>query len=140
MEPGFGSASAARDWASGYSNESTSALYDDYGSADGCPTSGTATCNNGWTVADEYYLAWGARAAVATPEIYVYPMELQWANISLYGVNSGQGAITFEGSMATPHTGYYTPAQAFNAFQGALDNHTSTSKPLTYSLNITWNW
>lgn len=139
MEPGFGSVSAARAWASGYSNESTSALYDDYGSADGCPPAG-GTCNNGWTQADEYYLAWGNPAAIATPEIYVSTMAWQWEDISLYGVNSGKGPVGYLGSMATPGSGFLTAADAFVDFQNALNSHASTSVTLSYSLYIQFAW
>src|SRR5262249_10940042 len=36
------------------------AIYDDYGSVDGCPTSGSSngSCNNGWTVGDVAYVSY----------------------------------------------------------------------------------
>jgi hypothetical protein len=142
MEPGFGSASAAIAWSNGYQGESSSALYDNFGSADGCPesiTGANASCNNGWTVADEYYVAWGNLAALSTPEIYVSGMAAQWANISLYGAKSGtEGSIKFDGSMATP--GYLTAAQAYTDLQSDINSHASTAYSMPYSLNITWNY
>src|SRR5437660_12884679 len=47
------------------------ALYDDYGSVDGCPTSGSSNgpCNNGWTVGDVGYVSFHG-AAIPLPEVY----------------------------------------------------------------------
>lgn len=56
-------------------------LYDNFGSADGCPSSGSAgSCNNGWSVTDVAYVS-GAGAALAYPEIYYTVNADQWTVI-----------------------------------------------------------
>lgn len=53
-------------------------LYIDYGSADGCPTTGdSGYCNNGWDVVDEIYVSWHGEA-VPFPEIYSETLADQW--------------------------------------------------------------
>ena len=77
FEPGYGSPSHALNWAAGFI--STGAYYYDFGSADGCSSSG---CNNGWSLANEYQLAWGNPHAYATPQIYNSAMATEWQLIS----------------------------------------------------------
>jgi hypothetical protein len=78
MEPSwdtFGDTSGLVDGAnsSGYGY-----LYLDYGSADGCPESGTGgNCNNGWDVHDVGYVSFEGEA-VPAPEIYSSALADQW--------------------------------------------------------------
>lgn len=137
MEPGFGGPTAAKDWARGYYNAGTGTVYADFGSADGCPPAGS-TCNNGWTQYDEWFVSWGATAAVPTPEIYTNTAAWQWEDISLYGVNNEGGAILFWGPVSTP--AYITPGDAWDDFANALCSRTSTCVHMSYSLRINWTW
>ena len=64
IEPSWSSASSAANWANGYS-ANTTISYVDYGSADGCPSSGTnqysnGLCGNSWHQSDVEYASWGA--------------------------------------------------------------------------------
>jgi hypothetical protein len=61
------------------------ALYDDYGSVDGCPTSGSSNgpCNNGWDVSDVAYVSFHG-LAVPLPEIYYAVSANQWTVIRKY--------------------------------------------------------
>ncbi len=61
------------------------ALYDDYGSVDGCPTSGSSngSCNNGWDVSDVGYVSFHG-LAVPLPEIYYAVSASQWTVVRKY--------------------------------------------------------
>jgi hypothetical protein len=61
------------------------ALYDDYGSIDGCPTSGSSDgpCNNGWAVSDVAYVSFHG-LAVPLPEIYYTVSASQWTVVRKY--------------------------------------------------------
>lgn len=99
-EPGFGSFPHFKAWewgdrsGRGYVSQ-TSALLDDYGSADGCPQAlgriANLKCGNGWNLPDEYNAVWGWPPNEGTPEIYFDGCRgranqvNQWANVSAYG-------------------------------------------------------
>lgn len=106
--------SQTKAWADGYSGQ-TNALYEDFGSANGCPETSynNATCSNGWTQKDYWYVSWGAARAVPFPEIYdttpgVHPPNhsgwttdlnaLQWHAIAIYAVQSLGSLMFFSGS------------------------------------------
>lgn len=97
FEPGYGPPGNAIAWADGFA--STGSYYYDFGSADGCPPYGS--CDNGWTQADEYYVAWGNPKAFATPQIYNEAMAQEWASISAWGAANGSaGKITFSAALS----------------------------------------
>lgn len=99
-EPGFGSFQHFKNWewgdgtGRGYVSQTT-ALLDDYGSADGCPQAlgriANLKCANGWNLPDEYNAVWGWSPNEGTPEIYFDGCRgranqvNQWANVSAYG-------------------------------------------------------
>ena len=87
MELDWAGYSATASWESGYAGH-TSALYNDYGDAAGCPPYGS--CDNGWTQHDVYQVAWGDAPAEATPEIYYTSQGNEWVSVS-----NNQGRITF---------------------------------------------
>ncbi|HKC76830.1 MAG TPA: hypothetical protein VKB70_00430, partial [Gaiellaceae bacterium] len=70
MEPSWESSSITRQLVNGDQAQGW-AVYFDFGSADGCPQSGSADgpCNNGWHVSDVGYASYGG-LAVPLPEIY----------------------------------------------------------------------
>ena len=97
FEPGYGAPSHAVNWANGF--QSTGSYYYDFGSADGCPPYGG--CDNGWTQAIEYQLAWGNPHAFAAPQIYNAAMAQEWASISAWGKAHGSsGAIFFSAALS----------------------------------------
>lgn len=87
MELDWDSYSATSSWESGYASH-TSALYNDYGDAAGCPPYGS--CDNGWTQHDVYLVAWGDPPAESTPEIYYTSQGNEWVSVS-----NTQGRIIF---------------------------------------------
>ena len=90
------------------------ALYYDFGSADGCPQSGSADgpCNNGWTVSDVGYVSFHG-LALAVPEIYHPANANQWTVVRKWW-NANQGGYFFAG--ATASTGVeLAPATSWNA-------------------------
>lgn len=86
------------------------ALYWDYGSADGCPSSGgNGGCNNGWTAYDVGYVSF-AHLAVPVPEIYFTVSADQWTNIrhvwgDSYSFFGTTGTVGIPGQI-TPEAGW----------------------------------
>jgi hypothetical protein len=89
------------------------ALYYDFGSADGCPSTGSGgSCSNGWRVADVAYVSYSG-AAVPLPEIY-YPVNGgQWTVVRRSWNLSHGAAYRFWGSTGTTGVGL-TPQQGWN--------------------------
>ncbi len=100
LEPGFGSDTQMRAFVDGYNtNHDTSLL--DYGSADGCSTTGVpSSCNNGWSAGDVWYAAWGG-ANLPFPEIYTESgsQAKQWKYLSLWSVQNKGYPLTFFGAL-----------------------------------------
>lgn len=93
MELDWNSYSATYSWKSGYASR-TSALYNNYGDAAGCPPYGSR--DNGWSQADVWYLSWGASDAEATPEIYYVSQGNEWVAVSNdYGLGVHGARIVF---------------------------------------------
>jgi hypothetical protein len=118
----WGSWSAAYDWIQGW-QANYSPLYLDFGSADGCPDNGITggdgyACGAGvgWTQYGYWYAAYGAPDAIVTPEIYYYPMYLQWSYISVYGAYYQGLGIYFYGPLDDHYRdpNSYTPTQAWD--------------------------
>jgi hypothetical protein len=93
------------------------ALYYDFGSADGCPQSGSAdgACNNGWHVSDVGYVSFHG-LAVPLPEIYYSANASQWTVVRKwwYGVQSSD--YFFGGVTSSTGVGL-TPAAAWSALE-----------------------
>jgi hypothetical protein len=77
------------------------ALYYDFGSADGCPQSGSADgpCNNGWSVSDVGYVSFHG-LALPLPEIYLTANANQWTVVRKWW-NVNQGGYFFDGATAS---------------------------------------
>ncbi len=92
------------------------AIYDDFGSVDGCPTSGSAdgSCNNGWDVDDVAYVSFHG-VALPLPEIYYSVSAGQWTVVRKYwDANSSTPGYFFDGVTGeTP-----APAGGVNATTG----------------------
>jgi hypothetical protein len=139
IEPGFGSESAAIDWSNGFGDD-TSALYLNYGSADGCPESsyGNGGCNNGWDQYDVWYVSWGSAPAVTAPEIYESAQASQWTMICLYGANHQTGEVFYQGPLDENDldSSTYTSTQAWDALENDLNAYSSCAQTMPYSLEI----
>lgn len=78
--------------------------YFDFGSADGCPTSGSSgSCNNGWDVSDEAYVS-QAGVAASLPEIYppLATLASQWTVIRRNWNNNHSSGYGFTGITGAP--------------------------------------
>jgi len=99
------------------------ALYYDFGSADGCPTSGTSdgACNNGWHASDVGYVSFHG-LALPLPEIYYTVNANQWTVVRRWW-NANQTTRYFFGGV-TASTGVgLTPASSWstlNSLNGGL--------------------
>jgi hypothetical protein len=80
------------------------ALYYDYGSADGCPSTGSSgSCSNGWTVGDVGYVSYHG-IAVPLPEIYYTVNADQWTVVRRWW-NNNNGSYLFWGTTGTTGVG-----------------------------------
>jgi len=122
IEPSYSGPVQAQQLVNGDTNQGY-ALYWDYGSADGCPTSGSGGCNNGWSQHDVGYVSFDG-AAVPLPEIYnISANASQWTVIAHQWGNG----YFFEGATGAPPT---STAQAgwlklYNDFSGTVDRQLS---------------
>lgn len=136
-EPDYSSRYAINDWESGYENLSGAHLWYDYGSASGCPTSGTGGCDNGWLQSDLQYLSWGAPPAYPFPEIYNDTMALEWANISnvtaFIGFSAGG---TLSQALACLQTGNSCPGTDIGPDTSWNDLASATGQSPSYSDDI----
>ena len=145
LEPGWNSFSVTNNWVQGFANVAGNTYdYLDFGYAGdaqtGCPqySSNNGSCGNGWNQDDEWYVSWGVRPALPTPEIYYDFMARQWAMISLYGAQHRGGAVIMQG----PWDGYdldtagLTSSQAWNDLWTDLNNNPATAQNMFYSLEI----
>jgi hypothetical protein len=84
MEPSYDKPLITKQLVNGATTQGW-ALYDDFGSVDGCPTSGSSNgpCNNGWNVSDVAYVSFHG-LAVPLPEIYYTVSANQWTVIRKY--------------------------------------------------------
>jgi len=113
MEPSWDSASITKQLVNGDQGHGW-ALYYDFGSADGCPQSGSGDgpCNNGWHVSDVGYVSYHG-LALPLPEIYYAANANQWTVVRKWW-NGSQGGYVFAGATAAHGVGL-TPAGAWNA-------------------------
>jgi hypothetical protein len=104
MEPSWDGASITKQLVNGDTAQG-GALYYDYGSADGCPQSGSADgpCNNGWHVRDVAYVSFHG-LALPLPEIYYTVNAGQWTVVRKWW-NSGGGSGDYFFAGATASTG-----------------------------------
>src|SRR6266498_1529662 len=90
------------------------ALYYDFGSADGCPSSGSSgSCSNGWGVDDVAYVSFKG-AAVPLPEIYYTVNADQWTVVRRWWNTNSTGGYRFWGTTGTSGVGL-TPAGGWDA-------------------------
>jgi hypothetical protein len=113
MEPGWESPSMTKQLVGGDQAHGW-ALYYDFGSADGCPQSGSAdgACNNGWSVSDVGYVSYAA-LALPLPEIYYTANANQWTVVRKWWNANAQGSYYFFGVTASTGVGL-TPAASWN--------------------------
>ena len=118
MEPSWDSASITKQLVNGDAAHGW-ALYYDFGSADGCPQSGSSDgpCNNGWHASDVGYVSFHG-LAMSLPEIYYSALANQWTVIRK--VWNGAGDYYFAGVTASTGVGL-SPGAAWNTLS-SLNN------------------
>jgi hypothetical protein len=97
MEPSYDGQLITKQLVNGATTQGW-AIYDDYGSVDGCPTSGSSngSCNNGWDVSDVGYVSFHGNA-LPLPEIY-YPVSAnQWTVVRKYWNATHSTGYFFDG-------------------------------------------
>ncbi len=113
IEPSYDNPAISKQLVNGATAEGWGA-YDDFGSVDGCPTSGSGNgpCNNGWTVADVAYVSFHG-IAVPLPEIYYTVSANQWTVVRKYWDSVNASDYFFDGvTGSTP-----APSGGINATQ-----------------------
>lgn len=120
MEPSWESASITKQLVNGDAAQGWS-LYYDFGSADGCPQSGSGdgVCNNGWHVSDVGYVSYHG-LALSLPEIYYSVNAAQWTVVRKWWNANHVDDYVFAGVTATTGAGL-TPAAAWNTLN-SLNN------------------
>jgi hypothetical protein len=112
MEPSWDGASITKQLVNGNRGQGW-AMYYDFGSADGCPQSGSSdgACNNGWHVSDVGYVSFHG-LALPLPEIYYSANASQWTVVRKWW-NANQGGYFFAGATVSAGVGL-TPAAGWN--------------------------
>jgi hypothetical protein len=112
MEPSWEGVSTTKQLVNGDQAQGW-ALYYDFGSADGCPQSGSSDgpCNNGWHVSDVAYVSYHG-LALPLPEIYYTANAGQWTVVRK--IWSGSGDYFFAGATASTGVGL-APAASWSA-------------------------
>lgn len=112
MEPSWDGQLITKQFVNGDQSQGW-ALYYDFGSADGCPQSGSGDgpCNNGWSVSDVGYVSFHG-LALPLPEIYYTANANQWTVVRKWW-NGNTGGYFFAGPTASTGVGL-TPAAAWN--------------------------
>jgi hypothetical protein len=105
MEPSWDGATITKQLVNGDTAQG-GALYYDYGSADGCPQSGSGgSCNNGWHVSDVAYVSFHG-LALPLPEIYYAANGSQWTVVrKWWNSGGGSGDYFFGGVTASAGVG-----------------------------------
>ena len=112
MEPSWDGPSITKQLVNGDQAQGW-ALYYDFGSADGCPQSGSSDgeCNTGWHVSDVGYVSFHG-LALPLPEIYYSVNASQWTVVRKWW-NGNHGGYFFAGATATTGAGL-TPGAAWS--------------------------
>jgi hypothetical protein len=119
MEPSWDGASITKQLVNGDAAQGWAPYYD-FGSADGCPQSGSADgpCNNGWHASDVGYVS-AHGLARPLPEIYYAANANQWTVVRKWWT-ANEGRYAFAGVTTSTGVGL-TPAAAWNTL-GLLNN------------------
>ena len=113
MEPAWDGDGITKQLVNGASRQGY-ALYYNYGSADGCPPSGSGgACSNGWYVADVAFVSYSG-SAVPLPQIYYTVNADQWTVVRRNWDSNHSAPFHFWGTTATTGVGL-TPAAGWNA-------------------------
>ena len=155
MEPSYSTPSGTANWVNGYAGAWASPyfLYN-YGSADGCPTSGATSapkaCSNGWSQDTVWFVSWGAAPSYPLPEVYSTGggNAKQWQQISLYSALGRGGRMSIAGPLSESQgcaqrggcSGIdNTSDAAWTQLWTELNNNSLTAQSMSWSTDIKWN-
>ncbi len=150
IEMSWNTPALTKAWVEGYV-QATSRPFINFGTCDGCPTTGNPTRqpNNGWTVEDVWQVN-GPAYVIPFPEIYLRNgvNADQWYRMSLYGALNKGSKLNFGGLLtqwqACQDRGTCggltdnTPQQGWEQLQSALNADPRTAMPLPPPSDITW--
>jgi hypothetical protein len=150
IEMSWNTPALTRAWVNGYAS-ATPRPFINFGTCDGCPTTGNPTQNpnNGWSVEDVWFVN-SAPAAIPFPEIYLRSgiNADQWYRMSLYAAQNKGGPLPFGGLLtqwqacrdrsACGGLTDNTPQQGWQQLQDALNADLRTAMPLPLPSDITW--
>jgi hypothetical protein len=149
IEMSWNTPALTKAWVEGYAL-ATSRPFINFGTCDGCPTTGNPTQqpNNGWTVEDVWQVN-GPAYVIPFPEIYLRNgvNADQWYRMSLYGALNKGGKLNFGGLLTqwqacqdrgTCNATDNTPQQGWQQLQSALNADPRTAMPLLPPSDITW--
>jgi hypothetical protein len=150
IELSWNTAALTRQWVSGYAG-ATSRPFVNFGTCDGCPTSGNPgqSPNNGWTVEDVWQVT-GQPYVVPFPEIYLRSgvNADQWYRMSLYAAQHKGRMLDFGGALtqwqACQDVGGCggltdnTVEQGWGQLQAALNADPNTAMVVPSPSDITW--
>ncbi|MCS6847475.1 MAG: hypothetical protein RMN52_07155 [Anaerolineae bacterium] len=150
IEMSWNTAALTKAWVDGYAS-ATARPFINFGTCDGCPTSGNPTQNpnNGWTV-DDVWQVNRPPYAIPFPEIYLRSgvNADQWYRMSLYAAQNKGAKLAFGGLLtqwqACRDRGTCggltdnTPQQGWRQLQDALNADPRTAMPLPPPSDITW--
>jgi hypothetical protein len=103
MEPSWDGSTITKELVDGATAKNFTVYYD-YGSADGCPTSGNGgSCNNGWSVSTVAYVSFHG-VAVPLPEIYppLTTLAAQWTVVRKNWDANHSSTYSFWGTTGEP--------------------------------------
>ncbi len=113
MEPSWDGAAITKQLVNGDQGQGWALDYD-YGSADGCPQSGSGDggCNNGWSVSDVGYVSFHG-LALPLPEIYYRANANQWTVVRKWWDDNHVDDYFFDGVTGSTGVGL-TPTAGWN--------------------------
>ncbi len=156
-EPGFYGPIPTRAWVDGYASMTTRPLIN-FGSCDGCPTSGAPVLNTviggGWTINDVWYVSGGNPIATALPEIYLNSgtNARQWKTVALSVKTWAAKNMRFVGVMTQWQACHErgneaeceainidnTPYEGWDQMVNALASNVLVAQPVGPPTDISW--
>jgi hypothetical protein len=137
LELDWGVYDRSKAWTDGYHSAASSPYYD-VGSADGCPPYGG--CDNGWSQARVYQVAYGNVSAWPVPQVYTGSgsQAAQWEAISLWATKNSKPSIWFLGALTEYGRNKATnpPATGGQQLYDAINGHGATAGSVRWSTDM----
>lgn len=141
-------------WINAYSSYAGSPIIVNYGSADGCPSSGStsgSSCNLGLVASTIIHVSWISPKSWPLPEIYSSSgtQSKQWKLLSKYSISTGHTKFAFRGVMAQSGACSQvggcsgtnnSPATAWNQLNNEINSDPTTATNPGPPTNIWWTY